>query len=390
MAGGPMPDDRLSVFRGSLSDLIESRGLRGPPREEISMSWLRSKRAGLDPQHLQIPYIGAIDPEALLLRASRPVVDQLLHDLGTVSMCVMTSDNRGQVLDRRETNRTLAAHLESIDLLAGSDISEQSAGANGIGSALAEGKSILVEGSEHFRDAFMGTACAGAPILEPKSGRILGVIDLTCAVPDAHPLMLPMASQAAREIERHLIDESSLREKLVLQQFLQKQRRVRGPVVFIDARSMLSNAAASRLVDPADEIALRENAQRMISGGRSGFQEIMLTTGRRVLARCEKVLEGRDPIGVMLELRSAQTPGFAGSADCTIDPITRWAELTNTEHNVAEFVIEGFTNRQIAERMFVSPYTVDYHLRSIFRKLGVSSRVELSRVAPRPLAEARG
>ena len=388
--GGPMPDGHSSLLAESLSDLIESRGLRAPPREEISSSWLRSKKAGLDPQHLQIPYIGDIDPEALLLRASRPVVDQLLDDLGTVSMCVMISDHRGQVLDRRETNRTLAAHLESIDLLAGSDVSEQSTGANGIGSALAEGKSILVEGSEHFWDAFTGTACAGGPILEPKSGRILGVIDLTCEAPDAHPLMLPMASRLAREIEQRLIDESSLREKLVLQQFLQKQRRVRGPVVFLDTRSMLSNAAASRLVDPADEPALRENAQQIISGGRSGFHEVMLSTGRRVLVRCEKVLEGGDPIGVMLELRPAQTPRFAGLADCTIDPTPRWADLTNTERNVVEFVLDGFTNRQIAERMFVSRYTVDYHLRSIFRKLGVSSRIELSRVAPRPLGAARG
>jgi len=106
-----------------------------------------------------------------------------------------------------------------------------------------------------------------------------------------------------------------------------------------------------------------------------------------VLVRCEKVLEGRDPIGVMLELRAAQTPGF-GLPDRTIDPTPRWADLTNTERNVVEFVLEGFTNRQVAERMFVSRYTVDYHLRSIFKKLGVSSRVELSRVAPRPLGAA--
>jgi DNA-binding CsgD family transcriptional regulator len=368
--------------------LIESRGLRAPPREEIRISWLRSKQAGLDPEHLHVPYIGDIDPEALLLRASRPVVDQLLNDLGTVSMCVMISDNRGQALDRRETNRTLAAHLERIELLPGSDISEQSTGANGIGSALAEGKSILVEGSEHFCDAFAGTACAGAPILEPKSGRILGVIDLTCEAPDAHPLMLPMASRLAREIEQRLIDESSLREKLVLQQFLQKQRRVRGPVVFLDTRSMLSNAAASKLVDPADELLLRENAQRIISGGQPGFQEVVLSTGRPVLVRCEKVLEGSNPIGVMLELRPAQTPRF-GVADSTIDPAPRWADLTNTERDVVEFVLDSFTNRQIAERMFVSRHTVDYHLRSIFRKLGVSSRVELSRVALRSLGAAR-
>jgi DNA-binding CsgD family transcriptional regulator len=39
------------------------------------------------------------------------------------------------------------------------------------------------------------------------------------------------------------------------------------------------------------------------------------------------------------------------------------------------------TNRQAAERLFMSPYTVDTHLRSIFRKLAVNSRVELTRIA---------
>jgi DNA-binding NarL/FixJ family response regulator len=45
---------------------------------------------------------------------------------------------------------------------------------------------------------------------------------------------------------------------------------------------------------------------------------------------------------------------------------------------VAEAVGTGLTNAQAAQRLFVSPYTVDYHLRQIFLKLGISSRVQLA------------
>jgi DNA-binding CsgD family transcriptional regulator len=44
---------------------------------------------------------------------------------------------------------------------------------------------------------------------------------------------------------------------------------------------------------------------------------------------------------------------------------------------VARFVSEGLTNREVAARMFLSPRTVDYHLRKVFVKLGISSRSRL-------------
>ena len=44
-------------------------------------------------------------------------------------------------------------------------------------------------------------------------------------------------------------------------------------------------------------------------------------------------------------------------------------------------VAEGLTNRQVAERLFVSPHTVNSHLRHVFSKLGITSRVELARLA---------
>jgi DNA-binding CsgD family transcriptional regulator/tetratricopeptide (TPR) repeat protein len=60
-------------------------------------------------------------------------------------------------------------------------------------------------------------------------------------------------------------------------------------------------------------------------------------------------------------------------------PKTGWASLTDAEINVATLAAEGRTNRQIAEHLFISPHTVNMHLRHIFGKLGINSRVQLTR-----------
>src|SRR5271154_397531 len=62
-------------------------------------------------------------------------------------------------------------------------------------------------------------------------------------------------------------------------------------------------------------------------------------------------------------------------------PNTSWTALTETELAVARLVAEGLTNRDTAERLFISPHTVDSHLRHVFTKLGIKSRVELTRLA---------
>jgi DNA-binding CsgD family transcriptional regulator len=62
-------------------------------------------------------------------------------------------------------------------------------------------------------------------------------------------------------------------------------------------------------------------------------------------------------------------------------PRTGWAALTPAETAVVELVIEGRTNREIAEQLFISPHTVSTFLRHVFDKMGVRSRVGLTRAA---------
>jgi len=61
-------------------------------------------------------------------------------------------------------------------------------------------------------------------------------------------------------------------------------------------------------------------------------------------------------------------------------PSAGWDSLTEAEHAAAELVAQGLSNREVASRMYVSTHTVAFYLRQAFRKLDISSRVELTRI----------
>ncbi|HEV2122302.1 MAG TPA: tetratricopeptide repeat protein [Chloroflexota bacterium] len=101
-------------------------------------------------------------------------------------------------------------------------------------------------------------------------------------------------------------------------------------------------------------------------------------------------------VGQMLsseEFQEAWTAGASSSIDEAISfatrgrgprggrPLTGWESLSPTESAVAALVVEGLTNPQIAQRLFMSLGTVKAHLSHIFAKLGIQKRRELARVA---------
>ncbi len=138
------------------------------------------------------------------------------------------------------------------------------------------------------------------------------------------------------------------------------------------------------------------------AGGCQGFSgcdtPVVLANGTTVYRTQYSVEVGGRLVGVVAHLQvAAAARGKTGGSptegsierEGTLRSITRqldatlftsWSDLTDSERTVAELVGEGLSNKQTGRRLFMSPHTVDYHLRRIYQKLGIRSRVELARL----------
>jgi DNA-binding NarL/FixJ family response regulator len=145
---------------------------------------------------------------------------------------------------------------------------------------------------------------------------------------------------------------------------------------------MMPNPAAARIVAPSDHVLLWDWASQMIATGGRSSRDLSLANGAALIEACEPVRDGGTMVGALIQLRALESrpPGEENGISSSDRPTFGWNSLTESEHSVADLVAEGLTNREAATRLLLSPHTVDAHLRHIFRKLGIRSRVELARL----------
>ncbi|WP_066937955.1 LuxR family transcriptional regulator [Microtetraspora fusca] len=135
--------------------------------------------------------------------------------------------------------------------------------------------------------------------------------------------------------------------------------------------------AAQRAADPWSRASAEEDLGVLLC--RTGDRTAGIESLNRALAGYEEAGATRDTARLRHRLRQEGVRHRHWSyAD---RPVTGWDSLTDTEHAVSLLVAQGWTNRQVAEQMFISVHTVAFHLRQIFRKLDIRSRVELTRLA---------
>jgi DNA-binding CsgD family transcriptional regulator len=187
--------------------------------------------------------------------------------------------------------------------------------------------------------------------------------------------------------------ETSGSDRLLLDAFLAIRNRARGPVVAISERTMITNTSASELLQPPDRWPLWECARQATEDGSHRVAALVLSNGIGVSVRCKPVDDHGRPVGAVLQLAVSNARSAPALHDLGVEPaqmanassldaslLAGWIELTDTERSVAEIVARGLTNKQAARQMYVSRHTIDSHLRRVFRKLGVTSRVELARI----------
>lgn len=144
----------------------------------------------------------------------------------------------------------------------------------------------------------------------------------------------------------------------------------------VHARGLLDSDAALL------ELAAREQCDPWARANAAEDLGVLLADSQRAesvkalenaLALYREIGASRDGARVLGRLRKLGRRRRAAPAR----PASGWSSLDDTERAIANLVAKGQTNRQISTQLFMSPHTVNFHLRKIFRKLEISSRVEL-------------
>ncbi|WP_262386913.1 helix-turn-helix domain-containing protein [Streptomyces sp. TRM49041] len=202
------------------------RGARAPlaPRADIQASWQRMLREGVDPDRdrrsgllsageLEERRGGPLGELLPVLREGLMSVPGSVAD--PVRHIMVVADAEGRVL-WREGHASVLRMADGHGFEPGADWRESTVGTNGVGTALVMRRPVQVHSAEHFVATHHAWTCAGAPITDPRNGRLMGVVDVSGPVTTMHPATLLLVGSVARLAEaelrnRHLSELARLR-----------------------------------------------------------------------------------------------------------------------------------------------------------------------------------
>ncbi|MFF1718492.1 GAF domain-containing protein [Streptomyces sviceus] len=205
-------------------------GRRAPlaPRPVIEESWSRMLRSGVDPDHdfrsgLLPPEEVQRRRETTRLRHVLPVLREGLLSVADVAHHIMVvADDDGRVLWREGSPRVLRK-ADGTGFELGADWRENVVGTNGVGTPVVVRRPVQVFASEHFVRSQASWTCTGAPIKDPRDGRLIGVVDVSGPLDTMHPATLAWVDSVAK------LAESRLRELHLAS--LEQLRAVAAPVL---------------------------------------------------------------------------------------------------------------------------------------------------------------
>lgn len=175
-------------------------------RKGIIDSWRRSKSYGVNPDLLAAPVICApkdlekrLQKNMELLNLVHPLLDELFAVVRGTDSIIAFSDKDGVILELVGDSE-IAVNAASANFKVGANMSEKHSGSNAIGTAIETGRPIQMIGAEHYCVAWHTSHCSSAPIRDPLSAEIIGVITVVGYLNTAHPHSLALVKAAAEAI----------------------------------------------------------------------------------------------------------------------------------------------------------------------------------------------
>ena len=235
------PSPSPSAVRLAWSSFVTGEDPHPPAvRSHVLRAWQRSRSAGLDPTLPRADRLSGAETEALLGRERRlidvatPFLVALSRAAGEYRHAAMLADGTGRLLKIVGDAET----VEDEDFPhPGALLSEQMAGANGVGTAIAEGHYTELVGPEHYIEGFHAFTCQGVP-LTGDEGECRGVLSVSVR-----------KVEAATRLRDILFCASEAAECELLAAWLSRDLSPRQPVPIVESlrQDMIQRLAVARL-----------------------------------------------------------------------------------------------------------------------------------------------
>lgn len=300
------PADRklqIAAARAAFLSSDTSR-MEGVPHV-VAASWQRSASAGVANSNLSMRHYDDVDVASRLVRCAQPVIVRLSDETADMALSIALTDSRARILSRTDTSRTIGLLLDNVSLSGGFGYAEDEVGTNGIGTVLESGASVHIEGPEHFVEPLQPFSCAGAPIRDPITGRVEGVLDITCLAEHSSPLMHSMVRSAANQIERGLLVDHSQCQQALFDTFLRTDARSRTAVIAVGDSLVMMNEAAQSLLSAEDQAALQEHTRFLMAQHDAAEDRVELPSGTVVRIRGTRIMVGKDIAGMVVVITAA-------------------------------------------------------------------------------------
>ncbi|MER5490315.1 GAF domain-containing protein [Streptomyces sp. NPDC002490] len=206
------PERAARLLREVHEATLRGGAAQAAPRPVIGESWTRAVRDGIDPER---DCRGALlSGEQLADRRRRsplgrvlPLLREVLGPVTGESRSILTvCDAEGRVL-WREGHPSVLRQADLLGCVPGADWSEAAVATNGVGTPLVVRRPVRVHSAEHYVRAQHPWTCAGAPVSDPRNGRLLGAVVVSGPYGTQHPATLALVSSVAK------LAESGLREE---------------------------------------------------------------------------------------------------------------------------------------------------------------------------------